>query len=76
MELYLYFPVHFRGFVLKYKDNLYSVPKHSFHFILIHPPLVYISRSEGHVGTTSRFRSFSDTFTQRFQNKSPFFSWC
>lgn len=23
-----------------------------------------------------RLFSFSDTFTQRFQNKSPFFSWC
>ena len=35
-----------------------------------------INRSRGHVGTTERFRHFSDTFTQRFQNKAPFFSWC
>jgi len=34
------------------------------------------SGSRGHVGTTERFRNFSNTFTQRFQNKSPFFSWC
>ena len=34
------------------------------------------SRSSGRVGTTERFRHFSDTFTQRFQSKAPFFSWC
>ncbi|XP_075222426.1 phosphatidylinositol 4-kinase II alpha isoform X1 [Lycorma delicatula] len=43
---------------------------------LVQMPAVVVERSKGHVGTTSRFRSFSDTFTQRFQNKSPFFSWC
>ncbi|XP_046997739.1 phosphatidylinositol 4-kinase type 2-alpha isoform X1 [Schistocerca americana] len=43
---------------------------------LVQMPAVIVERSKGHVGTTSRFRSFSDTFTQRFQNKSPFFSWC
>ncbi|XP_071448951.1 phosphatidylinositol 4-kinase type 2-alpha [Hetaerina americana] len=43
---------------------------------LVQMPAVIVERSKGHVGTTSRFRSFSDTFTQRFQNKSPIFSWC
>ncbi|KAL1122687.1 hypothetical protein AAG570_003014 [Ranatra chinensis] len=43
---------------------------------LVQMPAVIVERSKGRVGTTSRFRSFSDTFTQRFQNKSPFFSWC
>ncbi|XP_039283368.1 phosphatidylinositol 4-kinase type 2-alpha isoform X5 [Nilaparvata lugens] len=43
---------------------------------LVQMPAVVVERSKGHVGTTSRFRSFSDTFTQRFMNKSPFFSWC
>ncbi|VVC43144.1 Phosphatidylinositol 3-/4-kinase, catalytic domain [Cinara cedri] len=43
---------------------------------LVQMPAVIVERSKGHVGTTSKFRSFSDTFTQRFQNKSPFFSWC
>ena len=36
----------------------------------------FISRSRGHVGTTEKFRNFSNTFTQRFQKKAPFFSWC
>ena len=40
-----------------------------FYFLLIF-------RSSGRVGTTERFRHFSDTFTQRFQSKAPFFSWC
>ena len=35
-----------------------------------------IFRSRGHVGTTEKFRNFSNTFTQRFQKKAPFFSWC
>uniref|UniRef100_A0A1B6C7D0 Phosphatidylinositol 4-kinase type 2 n=1 Tax=Clastoptera arizonana TaxID=38151 RepID=A0A1B6C7D0_9HEMI len=43
---------------------------------LVQMPAVIVERSKGRVGTTSRFRSFSDTFTQRFANKSPFFSWC
>lgn len=43
---------------------------------LVQMPVVYVERSRGRVGTTERFRSFSNTFTQRFQNKSPFFSWC
>ena len=38
--------------------------------------LILIFRSSGRVGTTERFRHFSDTFTQRFQSKAPFFSWC
>ena len=33
-------------------------------------------RSRGHIGTTEKFRNFSNTFTQRFQKKAPFFSWC
>lgn len=43
---------------------------------LVQMPAVIVERSKGHVGTTSRFPSFSDTFTQRFQYKSPVFSWC
>lgn len=43
---------------------------------LVQMPVVIVERSRGHVGTTERFRNFSDTFTQRFQSKAPFFSWC
>ncbi|KAA0202447.1 hypothetical protein HAZT_HAZT001220 [Hyalella azteca] len=43
---------------------------------LVQMPAVIVERSKGRVGTTARFRSFSDTFTQSFQEKSPFFSWC
>ncbi|KAL7637044.1 UNVERIFIED_CONTAM: hypothetical protein RMT77_012802 [Armadillidium vulgare] len=43
---------------------------------LVQMPAVIVERSKGRVGTTARFRSFSDTFTQSFQDKSPFFSWC
>jgi phosphatidylinositol 4-kinase type 2 len=43
---------------------------------LVQMPVVIVERSSGRVGTTERFRHFSDTFTQRFQNKTPFFSWC
>ncbi|KAJ1526368.1 hypothetical protein ONE63_009514 [Megalurothrips usitatus] len=43
---------------------------------LVQMPSVIVERQKGHVGTTSRFRSFSDTFTQRVHMKSPFFSWC
>jgi len=43
---------------------------------LVQMPVVVVERSRGHVGTTERFRHFSDTFTQRFQQKAPFFSWC
>lgn len=43
---------------------------------LVQMPAVIVERSKGQVGTTTKFRSFSDTFTQRFQSKSPFFTWC
>jgi len=43
---------------------------------LVQMPVVVVERSSGRVGTTERFRHFSDTFTQRFQSKAPFFSWC
>jgi len=43
---------------------------------LVQMPVVIVERSSGRVGTTERFRNFSDTFTQRFQSKAPFFSWC
>lgn len=43
---------------------------------LVQMPVVIVERSRGHVGTHERFRNFSDTFTQRFQSKAPFFSWC
>ncbi|CAB4061061.1 PI4K2 [Lepeophtheirus salmonis] len=51
------------------KDNLSP-------FKLAQMPVVVVERSSGRVGTTERFREFSDTFTQRFQSKGPFFSWC
>merc|ERR1711963_1071298 len=38
---------------------------------LVQMPVVIVERSRGHVGTTERFRNFSDTFTQRFQSKAP-----
>ncbi|XP_023323826.1 phosphatidylinositol 4-kinase type 2-beta isoform X2 [Eurytemora carolleeae] len=43
---------------------------------LVQMPNVFVERSRGHVGTTEKFRNFSNTFTQRFQKKAPFFSWC
>lgn len=43
---------------------------------LVQIPAITVEREKGHVGTTSRFRSFSQTFTQTVQKKSPFFSWC
>jgi phosphatidylinositol 4-kinase type 2 len=43
---------------------------------LVQMPAVIVERSNGNEGTTSRFHSFSDTFTQRFHNRSPVFSWC
>jgi len=43
---------------------------------LVQMPVVVVERSSGRVGTSLPFRNFSDTFTQRFQNKAPFFSWC
>lgn len=43
---------------------------------LVQMPNVFVERSRGHVGTTEKFKNFSTTFTQRFQKKAPFFSWC
>jgi len=43
---------------------------------LVQMPVIFVERSRGHVGTTEKFRNFSNTFTQRFQKKAPFFSWC
>jgi len=43
---------------------------------LVQMPNVFVERSRGHVGTTEKFRNFSNQFTQRFQKKAPFFSWC
>ena len=37
---------------------------------------LFIVRSRGHIGTNDKFRTLSNTFTQRFQKKAPFFSWC
>jgi len=42
---------------------------------LVQMPVVVVERAKGGTSET-RFRSISDTFTQRFQQKSPFFSWC
>jgi phosphatidylinositol 4-kinase type 2 len=42
---------------------------------LVQMPPVVVERSKGRVGTTAAFRTFSDTFTQRFQYKGPVFSW-
>ncbi|XP_014297666.1 phosphatidylinositol 4-kinase type 2-alpha isoform X2 [Microplitis demolitor] len=41
---------------------------------LVQMPAVIVEKAKGN-GAPKLF-SFSDTFTQRFQNKSPFFSWC
>lgn len=41
---------------------------------LVQMPAVIVERSKSS-GAASRFFSFSDSFTQRFQHKSPFFSW-
>ncbi|XP_065352218.1 phosphatidylinositol 4-kinase type 2-alpha isoform X1 [Cloeon dipterum] len=43
---------------------------------LVQMPAVIVERSNGHVGTTSRFRDFSNQFTQKFQKRNPIFSWC
>jgi len=43
---------------------------------LVQMPSVFVERSRGHIGTSEKFRNFSNTFTQRFQKKAPFFSWC
>ena len=49
-------------------------------FIPIYSLDQYVSlwnfRSRGHVGTSEKFRNLGNTFTQRFQKKAPFFSWC
>eukprot|EP00092_Neocalanus_flemingeri_P022179 GFUD01024057.1.p1 GENE.GFUD01024057.1~~GFUD01024057.1.p1 ORF type:complete len:525 (+),score=133.39 GFUD01024057.1:110-1684(+) len=42
---------------------------------LVQMPSVFIERSRVHVGSTDKFRKFSNSFTQRFQKKAPFFSW-
>ena len=38
--------------------------------------ILFHYRSKSHLGTSEKFRNFSNTFTQRFQKKAPFFSWC
>jgi len=43
---------------------------------LVQMPNVFVERSRGHIGTSEKFKNFGNTFTQRFQKKSPFFSWC
>jgi len=43
---------------------------------LVQMPSVFVERSKGHVGTADMMRNFTNTFTQRFQKKAPFFSWC
>ncbi|KAK9509461.1 hypothetical protein O3M35_006773 [Rhynocoris fuscipes] len=43
---------------------------------LVQKPSIIMKRSSARVGTTSRFKSFSDAFTENIQSKSPFFSWC
>merc|ERR1712088_1297681 len=43
---------------------------------LVQMPSVFVERSRGHVGTSEKFRNLGNTFTQRFQKKAPFFSWC
>ncbi|XP_070540575.1 phosphatidylinositol 4-kinase type 2-beta-like [Ptychodera flava] len=42
---------------------------------LVQMPLVIVERSSKE-GAHGRIRTLSDSFTQSFQNKSPFFSWC
>ncbi|XP_014225598.1 phosphatidylinositol 4-kinase type 2-alpha isoform X2 [Trichogramma pretiosum] len=41
---------------------------------LVQMPAVIVEKARGN--EAPKLFSFSDTFTQRFQNKSPFFSWC
>lgn len=55
--------------------HLISISSSNWGNSLTSPPFTFF-RSKGRVGTTSRFRSFSTTFTQKFQDKSPLFSWC
>ena len=43
---------------------------------LVQMPSVFVERSKGHVGTSDMVRHLTNTFTQRFQKKAPFFSWC
>jgi len=43
---------------------------------LVQMPSVFVERSRGHVGTSDVIRNLGSTFTQRFQKKAPFFSWC
>ncbi|KAL0269408.1 UNVERIFIED_CONTAM: hypothetical protein PYX00_007152 [Menopon gallinae] len=62
-----------RGQILNLKQALID-GKSPVQLVQMHS--VTLERSKGRVGTTSKFRSFGDSFTQRFQDKSPFFSWC
>lgn len=41
---------------------------------LVQMPPVIVERSKG--GGRGRIRAFNENFTQSFQNKAPFFSWC
>ena len=57
-----------------YIHTFYKLQKHIYdsEYTLILRILFYRAKGNG----APRLFSFSDTFTQRFQNKSPFFSWC
>ena len=43
---------------------------------LVQMPAVVVERRGGHRSRGSRIREMTETFTQSFQRKSPFFSWC
>ncbi|XP_014673353.1 PREDICTED: phosphatidylinositol 4-kinase type 2-alpha-like isoform X3 [Priapulus caudatus] len=43
---------------------------------LVQMPVVTIERCRSPHGPRTRLRSFGDSFTQSFQDRAPFFSWC
>lgn len=43
---------------------------------LLQMPAVMVERRGGHRSRGSRLREMTETFTQSFQRKTPFFSWC
>jgi len=42
---------------------------------LVQMPVVIVERNR-QMGAMGKLRNFSESFTQSFQNKAPFFSWC
>ena len=42
---------------------------------LVQMPVVIVERNR-QMGAMGKLRNISESFTQSFQNKAPFFSWC